>query len=56
MFINLLACLSRQRLHAKTLGSEHPTTGEYVEFDSELPGDFQQVLGMLRQNCQPSLR
>ena len=54
MFQNLFACLSRQCLHAKTLGFEHPSTGEFMEFDSELPGDFQQVLGMLRQNCQPS--
>lgn len=54
MFQNLFACLNRQCLHAKTLGFEHPSTGEFMEFDSELPGDFQQVLGMLRQNCQPS--
>lgn len=53
MFKNLFASLQRQCLHAKTLGFEHPTTGEMVEFDSELPGDFQQVLGMLRQNCKP---
>lgn len=53
MFNNLFKSLQRQCLHAKTLGFEHPTTGEMVEFDSELPGDFQQVLGMLRQNCQP---
>ncbi len=53
MFQNLFASLQRQCLHAKTLGFEHPTTGEMVKFDSELPGDFQQVLGMLRQNCKP---
>jgi 23S rRNA pseudouridine1911/1915/1917 synthase len=53
MLHNLFASLQRQSLHAKTLGFEHPTTGEMVEFDSELPGDFQQVLGMLRQNCKP---
>jgi 23S rRNA pseudouridine1911/1915/1917 synthase len=53
MFQNLFSSLQRQCLHAKTLGFEHPTTGEMVEFDSNLPGDFQQVLGMLRQNCKP---
>ena len=53
MFNNLFASLQRQCLHAKTLGFEHPTTGEIVKFNSELPGDFQQVLGMLRQNCKP---
>mgnify|MGYP000123666781 CR=1 FL=1 len=53
MFKNLFAGLSRQCLHAKTLGFEHPTTGDHMQFNSELPGDFVQVLGMLRQNCQP---
>ena len=53
MFNNLFASLKRQCLHAKTLGFEHPTSGEMVTFDSELPADFEQVLGMLRQNCQP---
>jgi 23S rRNA pseudouridine1911/1915/1917 synthase len=53
MFQNLFKSLQRQCLHAKTLGFEHPTTGDMMEFDSELPGDFQQVLAMLRQNCQP---
>lgn len=53
MFNNLFANLERQCLHAKTLGFEHPTTGEFVEFDSELPGDFQQVLATLRVNCKP---
>lgn len=53
MFNNLFASLKRQCLHAKTLGFEHPTTGERVQFDSPLPEDFQHVLDMLRQNCQP---
>lgn len=53
MFNNLFANLKRQCLHAKTLGFEHPTSGEPVIFDSELPGDFQQVLATLRQNCKP---
>ncbi len=30
-----------QFLHAKTLGFVHPTTGEYMEFTSELPEYFQ---------------
>lgn len=53
MFNNLFASLQRQCLHAKTLGFEHPTTGEFVQFDSPLPEDFQHVLDMLRQNCKP---
>lgn len=53
MFNNLFASLQRQCLHAKTLGFEHPSTGEFVQFDSPLPDDFQHVLDMLRQNCKP---
>ena len=32
-----------QCLHAKTLGFIHPTTGEYMEFDSELPNCFTEI-------------
>ncbi len=53
MFNNLFAKLERQALHAKTLGFIHPETDEYVEFDSELPEDFQFVLDTLRTNCKP---
>lgn len=52
MFHNLITGLGRQALHAKTLGFEHPTTGEMVHFESELPSDFQHVLTMLRENCK----
>jgi 23S rRNA pseudouridine1911/1915/1917 synthase len=38
-----------QYLHAKTLGFEHPTTGKYMEFDSELPEYFQALLDELSQ-------
>lgn len=37
-----------QALHAKTLGFTHPTTNEYVEFDSELPLKMQKILNELR--------
>ena len=36
-----------QFLHAKTLGFIHPTTNEYVEFDSELPPFFTEQLDTL---------
>jgi 23S rRNA pseudouridine1911/1915/1917 synthase len=36
--------LSRQWLHARRLGFEHPDTGEWVEFDSPYPADLQQAL------------
>jgi 23S rRNA pseudouridine1911/1915/1917 synthase len=38
-----------QLLHAKVLGFIHPSTGEYVEFDSELPGYYQKILDNLRK-------
>lgn len=38
-----------QMLHAKMLGFVHPTTGEYMEFESELPQEFQQTLEKLRR-------
>jgi 23S rRNA pseudouridine1911/1915/1917 synthase len=36
--------LSRQFLHANRLGFRLPSTGEYVEFTSELPPDLEQAL------------
>jgi 23S rRNA pseudouridine1911/1915/1917 synthase len=40
----LLKLISRQALHAKTIGFIHPATKEFVKFDSELPEDMQSVL------------
>lgn len=37
---NCFNILPRQALHAKTLGFIHPTTGEKMVFDSELPEDM----------------
>ncbi|MBO6537358.1 MAG: RluA family pseudouridine synthase [Balneolaceae bacterium] len=52
MFHKLITGLGRQALHAKTLGFMHPSTGEMVRFDSELPEDFQLVLDTLREHCK----
>ena len=52
MFKNLFDILERQALHAKTLGFVHPATDEFVEFNSPLPPDFQNVLDKLRENCK----
>ncbi len=41
---NCFAILPRQALHAKTLGFIHPSSGKFVQFDSELPEDFRKVL------------
>ena len=37
---NAFKILPRQALHAKTLGFEHPVTGEFMRFNSELPSDM----------------
>ncbi len=36
-----------QLLHAKKLGFIHPTTGKYVEFESDIPKEFQEILNKL---------
>jgi 23S rRNA pseudouridine1911/1915/1917 synthase len=41
---NLLKLMSRQALHAKTIGFIHPVSKEFVKFDSELPKDMKNIL------------
>ena len=41
---NCFKTLPRQALHAKTLGFIHPTTKEYMRFDTELPQDMHDVI------------
>ena len=41
---NCFKILPRQALHAKTLGFEHPTTKEFMRFDSEIPADMQECI------------
>lgn len=41
---NCFEIMPRQSLHAKSLGFIHPSTNEFVKFESELPDDFQNVL------------
>ena len=40
--------LDGQTLHARKLGFIHPTTKEYVEFNSELPDYFQDIIAKLK--------
>ena len=40
--------LKGQTLHAKKLGFIHPSTKEYVEFDSELPDYFKDIINKLK--------
>jgi 23S rRNA pseudouridine1911/1915/1917 synthase len=41
---NCFKILPRQALHAKSLGFEHPTTGKWLQFESELPEDMTAVI------------
>lgn len=41
---NCFEILPRQALHAKSLGFTHPTTGKWMQFESELPQDMKEVL------------
>ena len=42
--------LNGQLLHAKTIGFIHPKTGEMMEFTSELPEHFTNIIEKLRRN------
>lgn len=46
---NCFAICPRQALHAKTLGFTHPRTGQWVQFDSELPQDMVDLLDKWRK-------
>jgi 23S rRNA pseudouridine1911/1915/1917 synthase len=41
---NCFKILPRQALHAKTLGFIHPTTKEFMRFNTELPADMEQCI------------
>jgi len=41
---NCFSILPRQALHAKTLGFEHPVSGEFLRFETALPEDMEQCL------------
>lgn len=41
---NCFKVLPRQALHARTLGFEHPVSGEFMSFNSDIPADIQQCI------------
>jgi 23S rRNA pseudouridine1911/1915/1917 synthase len=45
----ILKIMRRHALHASTLAFEHPTTGDWIEFNSALPADMLRVLELLYQ-------
>jgi 23S rRNA pseudouridine1911/1915/1917 synthase len=52
---NCFKILPRQALHAKTLGFIHPTTGEMMRFDTELPQDFEDCIEKWRGYSKTNL-
>lgn len=49
---NCFKILPRQALHAKTLGFMHPTNGEMMRFDTELPQDMKDCIEKWRGYSQ----
>lgn len=49
---NCFKICPRCALHAKTLGFQHPVTGEKMFFDSDLPQDMQQLIGKWQKYVQ----
>lgn len=45
---NCFKIMPRHALHAKSLGFNHPVTGKYIHFDSELPEDMSTVIDKWR--------
>jgi 23S rRNA pseudouridine1911/1915/1917 synthase len=41
---NCFSAIPRHALHAKSLGFHHPKTGEWMQFNSELPSDMEDLL------------
>ncbi|MFD2187990.1 RluA family pseudouridine synthase [Aquimarina celericrescens] len=52
---NCFKILPRQALHARTLGFEHPVTGEKMHFESRIPEDIQQCVERWRNYAKNQL-
>ncbi len=52
---NCFSLISRQALHAKSLGFNHPVTGDYLFFDSGLPSDLAAVIDKWERYTNASL-
>lgn len=53
---NCFNILPRQALHAKSLGFKHPKTGEWMQFDSELPPDMVQGIDKWRKYASTAMK
>lgn len=48
---NCFEICPRQALHAKTLGFVHPVSGQWLQFDSDIPEDMTALLDKWRKYC-----
>jgi len=48
-FTERLSSLSGQALHAKKLGFIHPSNNKWVNFETDLPGEFKNLLNLLKK-------
>ena len=48
--IAAIQAFPRQALHALQLAFIHPATGEKMEFASELPADFMNIINIIEDN------
>ena len=46
-FLKKLKNIKGQALHAKTLGFIHPTKNKWIDFETNLPEDFNEMLDLL---------
>jgi 23S rRNA pseudouridine1911/1915/1917 synthase len=44
-----VAAFRRQALHAVLIGFQHPATGEYIQFSSDLPQDMKALIAVLER-------
>jgi 23S rRNA pseudouridine1911/1915/1917 synthase len=47
-----LRSFKRQALHATLLGLIHPASGEWVQWQREVPQDMQHLISVLRQDME----
>lgn len=52
---NCFKILPRQALHAQTLGFQHPTTGEFLRFQTSIPEDMENCVEKWRNYAQNSM-
>ena len=48
-FEKKLSYLNGQALHAESIGFNHPTQKKFIQFQSDLPGDFKKLLNLLEK-------